>query len=106
MSTAISAIMLIALLNPSATSGNYTYEKIAKRNADVALSEQEIRTAKMQGECLVGLKELNFKKKDAFDPVAEWTSFRSISLLEQFSPCQVLVMMEIARKELTKKEQQ
>jgi hypothetical protein len=53
---------------------------------------------------LVALKELNFKKKDGFDPVAEWTSYRSISLLEQFPPCEVLIMMEVARKSLVEKK--
>ena len=40
----------------------------------------------MQGECLVGLKELNFQKREDFDPVAEWTNYRAFSLLEQFPP--------------------
>jgi hypothetical protein len=56
--------------------------------------------AKMEGECLVGLKELNFKEKDEFDPVAEWTSYRTSPLLEQFSPCQVLIIMEVAQQQL------
>ena len=54
----------------------------------------------MQGECLVGLKELNFKRTEKFDAVAEWTNYRTISLLEQFAPCQVLIMMEVAQRKL------
>jgi hypothetical protein len=41
----------------------------------------------MQGECLLGLKALNFKKKNKFDDIAEWTNYRAISLFEQFPPC-------------------
>lgn len=54
----------------------------------------------MQGECSAGLKELNSRKANEFDPVAEWTDYRSISLLRQFPPCEVLVMMEVARTQL------
>jgi hypothetical protein len=79
---------------------NNTYADIAKRNAAVAFNKQQVMEAKMQGECLVGLKELNFKKKNEFDPVAEWTSYRSSSLLEQLSPCQVLIIMEVAQNKL------
>lgn len=79
---------------------NYSYEDIAKRNSEVALSEKAITEAKMQGECLVGLKHLNFKKIDQFDPVSEWTSYRSISLLQHYSPCKVLIIMEVAQEKL------
>ena len=58
----------------------------------------------MQGECLVGLKEINFREKRDFDAVAEWTNYRSLSLLEQFPPCTVLVMMETARRNLLQKK--
>jgi hypothetical protein len=43
---------------------------------------------------------LNFKKKNKFDAIAEWTNYRTISLLEQFSPCDVLVIMEVAKNKL------
>ena len=78
----------------------FNYERIAQRNQKSALSADKVGAAKMQGECLVGLKNLNFKKQDEFDPIAEWSSYRSISLLEQFSPCEVLIMMEVAQKQL------
>ena len=83
---------------------NIDYKEIAQRHKDVSLTEKEVAKFKMHGECLVALKELNFKKKDGFDPVAEWTSYRSISLLEQFPPCEVLIMMEVARKSLVEKK--
>ncbi|MGD9340312.1 MAG: hypothetical protein PVG76_05235 [Chromatiales bacterium] len=39
-------------------------------------------TAMKPGECLVGLKQLNLQKRHDFDPVAELTNYRSLSLLE------------------------
>ncbi|MEX1664299.1 hypothetical protein [Zhongshania arctica] len=106
-----SILLLIILVlsfqaNANANANEFTYEKISTNNPGVALSVKEVDAFKMHGKCLVGLKELNFKKKDKFDPVAEWTSYRTLSLLEQFPPCEVLVMMEVARKELLKKQEQ
>jgi len=66
----------------------------------VQLDAKAVKRAQMEGECLVGLKNLNFKKQDDFDAVAEWTSYRSFSLLEQYSPCQVLIIMEVAQAKL------
>ncbi|NRB37659.1 MAG: hypothetical protein HRU20_04220 [Pseudomonadales bacterium] len=79
----------------------YQYAEIDKRYASVSLNSKKISNAKMQGECLVGLKNLNFKKANTFDAVAEWTSYRSVSLLEQYSPCEVLIMMETAKSKLS-----
>ena len=93
---------LMMLVASTAHSNEFTYQAIAERHAEGALSKQQVAEAKMQGECLVGIKALNFKKQNEFDPVAEWSSFRSSSLLEQFPPCQVLVMLEVAQKELRK----
>jgi len=94
---------LVALLIApaiSVASESFTYAEIAKRYQTQQLSQERIVWAKMQGECLVGLKELNFRTSEEFDPVAEWTNYRSLSLLEQFPPCEILVMMEVAREEL------
>ncbi len=92
--------ILPLLFSTAVIANDNSYENIAERNAKVALTQQQVSTAKMQGECLVGLKELNYKKKHEFDAIAEWTSFRSSSLLEQFSPCQVLIIMEVAQRKL------
>lgn len=78
----------------------FNYQEIAKRHGNSALKSDVVAAAKMQGECLVGLKELNFKKKNTFDPVAEWTSYRSGTLLQQYSPCEVLLIMEVAQAKL------
>ncbi|MEE4246661.1 MAG: hypothetical protein V2I33_14720 [Kangiellaceae bacterium] len=104
MKLKIVLIAFLIFLGNISAANNYTYEKISKRNKQSALSKKDLANAKVQGECLVGLKELNFKRMDKFDPVAEWTNYRSISLLEQYSPCEVLVMMEAAKEKLTKAE--
>ena len=96
--------LLSLLFAYSALGAGFSYDEIAKRYPDNALTQQQLANATMQGECLVGLKDLNFKKKNDFDPVAEWTTFRSGALLEQLPPCQVLVIMEVAQKELRKRE--
>ena len=98
------AILLAYATQLTAKNENYTYEAIAKRHMDASLDKKSVENAKMQGECLVGLKELNFKKTDEFDPVSEWTNYRSFSLLEQFPPCTVLIIMEVARDGLMELE--
>lgn len=98
-------ILITFLFSTSVLANEYSYPDIAKRFGNSALTEQQVMKLKMEGECLVGLKELNFKKQREFDPVAEWTNYRSISLLEQFSPCQVLVIMETAQKKLRASQQ-
>jgi hypothetical protein len=89
-----------AILTSTAFAEDFAYESIAKRYDGAQLSASQVSEAKMNGECLVGLKQLNFRSSENFDPVAEWTNYRSLSLLEQFPPCSVLIMMEVARKEL------
>lgn len=96
--TALCFLMMVAMT--ANADDSYASADIAKRYPDVAMTPNERKEAKMQGECLVGLKELNFKKKNKFDAIAEWTNFRTISLLEQFPPCDVLVMMEVAKNRL------
>ena len=98
-------ILIVFLFSTNVMANEYSYPNIAKRFGGSALTDQQVVRLKMEGECLVGLKELNFKKQREFDPVAEWTNYRSISLLEQFSPCQVLVIMETAQKKLRASQQ-
>ena len=90
-------LMATAASPLSAADHDYSYAEIAKRHGDVRLDDASVAAAEMHGECLVGLKELNFQKSEEFDPVADWTRFRSFSLLEQFPPCFVLITMEVAR---------
>ena len=100
MKTLINIALWGALLALPAHANDFSYNNIAKRYGTSALNQDQIKVSRMQGECLVGLKELNFKKKNTFDPVAEWTSYRSVSLLEQYSPCEVLIIMEVAQRKL------
>ena len=99
-------IMLFAIVLYVETSAaeEYSYASISKRYAEVELDSKAVKRAKMEGECLVGLKNLNFRKKEDFDAVAEWTSYRSFSLLEQYSPCNVLIIMEVAQAKLKSEE--
>lgn len=78
----------------------FSYAEIAERFSDARLDAKSVQVAKMHGECMVGLKRLIFVKRQGFDPVAEWINYRTLSLLEQFPPCNVLIMMEVARDEL------
>ncbi|NVK55296.1 MAG: hypothetical protein HWE26_06750 [Alteromonadaceae bacterium] len=76
------------------------YEVVAKKYQEFAFNKSVVENAKMQGECLVQLKELTFKKKNEFDPISEWVNYRSVSLLEQYSPCEVLIMLEVANDKI------
>ena len=98
----LSAVLLATgMFSSSAAPNSYHFDAIQTRFPDVAIDKSKIEAARMQGECLVGLKALNFRgNQAAFDPVAEWSNFRTVSLLEQFSPCEVLVMMEVAHARL------
>jgi hypothetical protein len=89
-----------------AQADEFSYEAVAKRFGETQLDAKRVQEAKMHGECLVGLKHLIFVKRDDFDPVAEWINYRTISLLEQFPPCNVLIMMEVAREELIEGDSQ
>ncbi len=101
----LAAVLLSLPLIGVAQEQDFSYEAVAERFAETRLDAKSVREARMHGECLVGLKHLIFVKRDHFDPVAEWVNYRTISLLEQFPPCHVLIMMEIARAELMDDEQ-
>ncbi|MFK7888126.1 MAG: hypothetical protein AB8G16_14800 [Gammaproteobacteria bacterium] len=87
-------------LAPATSAQEFSYAAIAERFNATKLDAKSVQAAKMHGECMVGLKRLIFVKREAFDPVAEWINYRTISLLEQFPPCEVLIMMQVARAEL------
>lgn len=104
MSYKFTFLFAIGLLPTLLMASPYTYKSIAARYPNVKLNEKMVKDAKMEGECLVGLKELNFKKKNTFDAVAEWTNYRTISLLQHMSPCSVLIMMEVAKAKISKEK--
>ena len=94
------ACLVLVFPTFAAVADSFDYASIASRYQDVRLASRAVKTAEMHGECLVGLKQLIFVKRDKIDPVAEWINYRSLSLLEQFPPCDVLIMMQVARDEL------
>ncbi len=94
--------LLAANLMNDTTAADFSYEAISQRHQSSALNAATVGAAIMQGECMVGLKKLNFKKSDNFNPGAEWSSFRSISLLKRYPPCEVLIIMGVARSTLQK----
>ena len=88
-----------------AKAADFSYEAVASRYSETALDDASVNEARMQGECLVGIKKLNFRRRSNFDPIAEWSNFRTTSLLRQFPPCTVLIMIEVARAELLAEEE-
>ncbi len=98
---------LIGLLTSwPASADDFSYEAIAERFSETQLDATSVEEAKMHGECMVGLKHLIFVRRAGFDPVAEWVNYRTYSLLEQFPPCNVLIMMEVAREQLMSEQEQ
>ena len=90
-------LVVAGLWTGTAVARSYQFDVIQARFPDVAIDKAQTESARMQGESLVGLKALNFRgNQAAFDPVAEWSNFRTVSLLEQFSPCEVLAKMRRA----------
>ena len=96
------AITFISFSSLSATS---RYDMVAKEYEKIALKANVVESAKMQGVCLVQLKELTFKTTNEFDPISEWVNYRSVSLLEQYSPCEVLIMLEVANDMIRNEKQ-
>lgn len=97
-------ILILFQISAIAETGDFSYAAISKRYDETRLDAKSAQEARMHGECLVGLKHLIFVKRSQFDPVAEWINYRTISLLGQFPPCNVLIMMEVAREELLQAE--
>ena len=97
--------LICLLLTSTATAEDFSYESIAERFGDTQLDADSVEEARMNGECMVGLKHLIFVPRHGFDPVAEWINYRTYSLLEQFPPCEVLIMMEVARAQLMSEQE-
>ena len=95
-------LCLTVNFNSNATELN-RFDIVAERYKAFSLDSKTIENAKMQGECLVQIKDLTFKKKDKFDPISEWINYRSVSLLEKYSPCETLIMLEVANKQIRSK---
>lgn len=95
-------VLAVSIFSCTAAANTAMYSQVASQYPENALSTEQITNAAMQGECLVQIKELTFKKKNDFDPISEWINYRSVSLLEKYSPCETLIMLEVANIELRK----
>lgn len=93
-------IFLTNLLAQTAFAEAYSYGNISRRYAEVEFDIKTVKRARMEGECLVGLKNLNFRKNEDTDAIIDWTNHQASALLQQFSPCTVLIMMEVANSNL------
>jgi hypothetical protein len=92
----IAFILLTNLLAQTAFAEAYSYGSISRRYADVEFDIKTVKRARMEGECLIGLKNINFRKNEDADAITEWANHQASALLQQFSPCTVLIMMEVA----------
>ena len=92
--------LFMALFTQTSLADQFDYNNISRRHADVEYNINTVKRAKMEGECLLGLKNLNLRKVDASGSAAEWTRNHSLSLLQQFSPCTVLIIMEEAHSKM------
>ncbi len=89
-------VLLTTLFSHGSLAEEYRYKNISSRYPDVEFDRQTVKRARMEGECLLGLKKLSFNQKEEVD---EWAGFQ-LALLEQFSPCTVLIIMETAHSKI------
>ena len=72
-------LISVSLAHSAAANEHWRFAAIQARFPDAAIDEKRLANARMQGECLVGLKSLNFRgNKAAFDSVAEWSNYRTV----------------------------
>ena len=95
-------IYLLLLLPMFALADGFEYDAIQSRYADVLTSEKE-RYYTAQGECMAGIKKVNFAGGE-FDPIAEWLRVRTTHLLYEHEPCDVLLILEVAEKHIRAEE--
>lgn len=99
--------LYLLLLLPSiwpalALADDFEYDAIQARYADVLTDEKE-RYFTAQGECMAGIKKVNFAGGE-YDPVAEWLRVRTTHLLYEHEPCDVLLILEVAEKHIRAEE--
>lgn len=56
--------LAVSIFSCTAAANTAMYSQVASRYPENTLSKQQITNAAMQGECLVQIKELTFKKKN------------------------------------------
>ena len=95
-------LLLSSLWSMLAQAEGFEYDAIQTRYADVLTSEKE-RYFTAQGECMAGIKKVNFAGGE-YDPVAEWLRVRTTHLLYEHEPCDVLLILEVAEKHIRAEE--
>lgn len=71
------------------------YDMVVKEYEKIVFKVNVVEGVKMQGVCLVQLKELIFKKKNEFDLIFEWVNYCLVFLFEQYFLCEVFIMLEV-----------
>ena len=96
-------ICLLLLMFPLfALADDFEYNTIQARYEDVLTDEKE-RYFTAQGECMAGIKKVNFAGGE-FDPIAEWLRVRTTHLLYEHEPCDVLLILEVAEQHIRAEE--
>ncbi|MEM9302650.1 MAG: hypothetical protein AAGE01_11090 [Pseudomonadota bacterium] len=92
--------MLVLLgLSASSTATEFTLDAIEARAEREVMTPDERADARLQGECLVGIKQLNFTGGE-YDPIEEWLRARTTQLLQRHDPCTTLAMLEVTKRHL------
>lgn len=99
-------IVLITLMMSLTDAGSaraepVTYAAISERAGHPILDQQQLEHARDEGECLAGIYRLNAFQGD-YDPIHEWLRVRTSHLLQRHSPCELLVMLEVAKSRMQK----
>lgn len=97
-----SVLPLLLLVPGLLLAEDFEYDAIQSRYADVLTDEKE-RHYTAQGECMAGIKKVNFAGGE-YDPIAEWLRVRTTQLLQQHQPCDVLLIIEVAEKHIRAEE--
>ena len=95
-------LLLPSLWPVFALADDFEYNTIQTRYEDVLTDEKE-RYFTAQGECMAGIKKVNFAGGE-FDPIAEWLRVRTTHLLYEHEPCDVLLILEVAEKHIRAEE--
>ena len=95
-------LLLSSLWPVFALAEGFEYDAIQTRYSDVLTDEKE-RYYTAQGECMAGIKKVNFAGGE-YDPIAEWLRVRTTHLLYEHEPCDVLLILEVAEKYIRAEE--
>ena len=96
--TATLATTALMLTATPITARDLSSAAIEQRQGPI-LTEQEVRRARIEGECLAGIYQNNAFQGE-YNPINEWLRVRTSHLLQKHSPCELLVMLEVAREQM------